>query len=82
VPPIQAPRRRGPDPAGPGAAQRPTRRGGTQGYDLSLNRYKELVHVEVDYRLPMEMLAELRGIEQELMQELMQGIEELEGMLR
>lgn len=49
-----------------------------QGYDLSLNRYKELVHEEVEHRPPLEILAELRQIEQEILQ----GIEELEGMLR
>ena len=48
------------------------------GYDLSLNRYKELVHEEVEHRPPLEILAELRAIEQEILQ----GIEELEGMLR
>jgi len=52
--------------------------GGTQGYDLSLNHYKELVHNEVEHRPPLEILAELRSIEQEILQ----GIEELEGMLR
>jgi type I restriction enzyme M protein len=50
----------------------------TQGYDLSLNRYKELVHEEVEHRPPLEILAELRAIEQEILQ----GIEELEEMLR
>ncbi|MFM7675189.1 MAG: hypothetical protein ACKO5F_06325, partial [Synechococcus sp.] len=45
---------------------------------LSLNRYKELVHEEVEHRPPLEILAELRAIEQEILQ----GIEELEGMLR
>lgn len=49
-----------------------------QGYDLSLNRYKELIHEEVEHRPPLEILAELRGIEQEILQ----GIDELEGMLR
>ena len=49
-----------------------------QGYDLSLNRYKELIHKEVEHRPPLEILAELRTIEQEILQ----GIEELEGMLR
>lgn len=52
--------------------------GGTQSYDLSLNRTKELVHAEVEHRPPLEILAELRAIEQEILQ----GIEELEGMLR
>ncbi len=50
----------------------------SQGYDLSLNRYKELVHEEVEHRPPLEILAELRQIEQEVLR----GIEELEGMLR
>jgi len=49
-----------------------------QGYDLSLNRYKELIHEQVEHRPPLEILAELRAIEQEILQ----GIEELEGMLR
>ena len=49
-----------------------------QGYDLSLNRYKELVHDEVEHRPPLEILAELRAIEQEILQ----GIEELEEMVR
>ena len=53
-------------------------RGGTQGYDLSLNRYKVLNHDELKHRPPLEILAELRAIEQEILQ----GIEELEGMLR
>ena len=49
-----------------------------QGDDLSLNRWMELVHVEVEHRPPLEIRAELRAIEQEILQ----GIEELEGMLR
>jgi type I restriction enzyme M protein len=49
-----------------------------EGYDLSLNRYKELLHEEVEHRPPLEILAELRAIEQEILQ----GIEELEGMLQ
>jgi len=49
-----------------------------QGYDLSLNRYEELVHDAVEHRPPLEILGELRAIELEILQ----GIEELEGMLR
>lgn len=49
-----------------------------QGDDLSFNRTKEQVHEEVEHRPPLEILAELRAIEQEILQ----GIEELEGMLR
>jgi hypothetical protein len=40
----------------------------TEGYDLSLNRYKEQVHDEVEHRPPLEILAELRSIEQEILQ--------------
>ncbi len=37
-----------------------------QGYDLSLNRYKEVVHEEVAHRSPKEILAELARIEAEI----------------
>ena len=33
-----------------------------QGYDLSLNRYKEVVHEEVEHRPPKEILAELEKL--------------------
>jgi type I restriction enzyme M protein len=49
-----------------------------QGYDLSLNRYKEVVHEEVAHRPPKEILAELAKLEEEIQQ----GIKELEGMLQ
>jgi type I restriction enzyme M protein len=49
-----------------------------QGYDLSLNRYKEIVHEAVDHRSPKEILADLEKIEAEIRQ----GMKELEGMLR
>ena len=49
-----------------------------QGYDLSLNRYKEVVHEEIDHRPPKEILAELAKIEEEIQQ----GMRELEGMLQ
>lgn len=48
-----------------------------QGYDLSLNRYKEVVHVEVAHRAPQEILAELTTLEAEIAL----GMKELEGML-
>ncbi|MDQ3281698.1 MAG: DNA methyltransferase, partial [Acidobacteriota bacterium] len=48
-----------------------------QGYDLSINRYKEVVHEEIDHRPPKEILAELAKIEEEIQQ----GLRELEGML-
>jgi type I restriction enzyme M protein len=48
-----------------------------QGYDLSLNRYKEVVHETVVHRPPKEILAELASLEEEIQRE-MKG---LEGML-
>lgn len=46
-------------------------------YDLSLNRYKEVVHEEVEHRAPTEILAELARLEDEIAA----GRRELEGML-
>ncbi|WP_280305297.1 type I restriction-modification system subunit M [Nocardia neocaledoniensis] len=37
-----------------------------QGYDLSLNRYKEVVHEEISHRSPEEILDELDRIENEI----------------
>ena len=37
-----------------------------QGYDLSLNRYKEIVHDEAEHRSPAEIIAELEAIENEI----------------
>ena len=48
-----------------------------QGYDLSLNRYKEVVHEEVYHRLPKEILAELGRLEEEILV----GMRELEGLV-
>ena len=36
------------------------------GYDLSLNRYKEVVHEQVQHRAPAEILAELARLEDEI----------------
>ncbi len=47
------------------------------GYDLSLNRYKEVEHKEVDYPAPKEIIAELRAIEADISK----GLDELEDML-
>jgi type I restriction enzyme M protein len=44
----------------------------TQGYDLSLNRYKEAVHAELDHEPPSAILAELAKIEDEIQRELNQ----------
>jgi type I restriction enzyme M protein len=48
-----------------------------QGYDLSLNRYKEVVHEAVEHRPPKEILAELAKLEEEIQR----GMKELEEML-
>ena len=47
------------------------------GYDLSLNRYKEVEHKAVEHRAPSEILAELRDLEKEIQRR----TRELEGML-
>jgi type I restriction enzyme M protein len=49
-----------------------------QGYDLSLNRYKEVVHEEIEHRSPREILDDLAILEAEIQQ----GLKQLEGMLR
>jgi type I restriction enzyme M protein len=48
------------------------------GYDLSLNRYKEVVHEKVEHRPPLEVLKDLQKLETEIQQ----GLSELHGMLR
>jgi type I restriction enzyme M protein len=49
-----------------------------QGYDLSLNRYKEVVHEEVKYDPPKVILGRLKKLEGEIAADL----EELEAMLK
>ncbi|MEX5218591.1 MAG: SAM-dependent methyltransferase [Nitrospira sp.] len=48
-----------------------------QGYDLSLNRYKEVVHEAIEHRPPKEILADLAKLEEEIQR----GMKELEKML-
>ncbi len=48
-----------------------------QGYDLSLNRYKEVVHAEVTHRSPAEILAVLDVLEDEIRT----GMAELRGLI-
>ncbi len=48
------------------------------GYDLSLNRYKEVIYEEVKHVPPKQLLAELAELEREIEQ----GMKELEGMVR
>lgn len=49
-----------------------------QGYDLSINRYKEVVHDTVEHEHPLEILAKLKQLESEIQA----GMAELEGMLK
>jgi type I restriction enzyme M protein len=49
-----------------------------QGYDLSLNRYKEVVRETIEHRAPKEILANLAKLEDEIKR----GMKELEGMLK
>ncbi len=47
------------------------------GYDLSINRYKEIVHDDVEYESPQVILDELANLEAEIQQ----GIQDLKAML-
>nr|WP_204106271.1 hypothetical protein [Spirulina major] len=47
------------------------------GYDLSINRYKEIEYEEVEYEPPRVILGRLKAIEDEIRADL----DELEGML-
>ena len=47
------------------------------GYDLSINRYKEAVHEEIEHRHPRDILKDLAAIEDDIRQ----GLADLEAML-
>ncbi|MFO6451516.1 MULTISPECIES: N-6 DNA methylase [unclassified Aeromicrobium] len=49
-----------------------------QGYDLSLNRYKEIAHDEIEHRDPLDIIADIETLEDEIAK----GLAELKGMLR
>ncbi len=49
-----------------------------QGYDLSINRYKEVVHEEVAHRPPQAILDDLESIEKEITH----GMKQLRGLLK
>jgi type I restriction enzyme M protein len=49
-----------------------------QGYDLSVNRYKEVVHAASEHVPPLDILAKLNQLEAEIQA----GMKELEGMLK
>jgi type I restriction enzyme M protein len=48
-----------------------------QGYDLSLNRYKEVIHDEVEHRNPSDIIADLERLEIEIQR----GLSELKAMV-
>ena len=48
------------------------------GYDLSLNRYKQVVHQHIEYAPPKQLIAELRQLEVEIQA----GLEDLEAKLK
>ena len=49
-----------------------------QGYDLSINRYKEVVYEEVEQRDPLDIIADLEALELEIQQ----GLADLKAMLK
>ena len=48
-----------------------------QGYDLSLNRYKDIVHDDVQHRPPLEIIADIEKLEEEIAD----GLADLKAML-
>ena len=48
-----------------------------QAYDLSLNRYKEIIHDDVQHRPPQEIIVSIEKLEQEITQ----GLSDLKAML-
>jgi type I restriction enzyme M protein len=46
-------------------------------YDLSINRYKEVMHEATEHRPPKELIAELRALEKQITE----GLVDLESML-
>jgi type I restriction enzyme M protein len=49
-----------------------------QDYDLSLNRYKEIVHDDVQHRAPLDIIADIEKLEAEVAL----GLAELKSMLK
>jgi type I restriction enzyme M protein len=47
------------------------------GYDLSINRHKEVVHAEIEHAAPADIIRELRALEDQIAK----GLTSLEGML-
>ncbi|HBI2437096.1 TPA: DNA methyltransferase, partial [Acinetobacter baumannii] len=48
------------------------------GYDLSINRYKEVVYEQVQYESPSKILADLELLEQDILK----GMNELKELLK
>ncbi|WP_300006949.1 class I SAM-dependent DNA methyltransferase [Pseudonocardia sp.] len=48
-----------------------------QGYDLSLTRYREIVHDEVEHRPPLQIIADIEALNEEIAK----GLAELKAML-
>jgi type I restriction enzyme M protein len=48
-----------------------------QGHDLSLSRYKQVVHDEIEYRPPLKIIADLEKLESDIQQ----GLADLKAML-
>jgi type I restriction enzyme M protein len=46
------------------------------GYDLSLNRYKEVVHEHIEHVVPMQLVAEIKQLDSEIQAD-MAELEEL-----
>ena len=49
----------------------------TQGYDLSINRYRQRIHINEQHDKPKDILVRIKAIEVEIQREL----EELENLL-
>ena len=49
-----------------------------QGYDLSLNRYKEVVYDEEEHRDPLEIIADIEALDAEIAK----GLDDLKAMLK
>jgi len=49
-----------------------------QGYDLSVNRYKEVVHEASEHLPPLDILTKLNQLEEDIQA----GLKQLEGMLK
>jgi type I restriction enzyme M protein len=48
-----------------------------QGYDFSLNRYKEVVHDEIEHRAPLDIITDIEALESEIAD----GLAELKALL-